>query len=1200
MMRKFLTVLLSALMMIGVIGAAAACTADPVTHTVTFLVYGGSEIDPVEVEDGQTVAKPEDPTKTGYDFVRWNYNFEEFDFSTPITSDIELDAVWVKSSDTPYTVTVFVENDDGVYEDKTADYTSILGTLAGTTDEAIDLTEKANAITAELGTDYYFDKSHEGSVFNGTIAADGSSAFALYFTRTDTPVQENVLVSYTGEITKNGWTGESTNSEFNAETLWDLSDVPAIDEVQENTATVLKIDVLNGNNRIIFEYVPEKQDWSAYDYIGFWVYNGTDKTLFARHGLHRLNADEGAPDGTTGANGSPAGVVAKEQWNFVTVDMRAFKVGGVKEVYEQNAVQKFSFEFERINSEWGEIADGSTLYLTDVRGYTFEDGQDENDALAVRLDGIVGANNLSYWTESAVPVWRAQYEAVMVGDTSYRMTKIGYLKETDTSGNKPDAENAVLFGGRLNTAEMAEKYSAYTFKVYNPNSFDIVVSGTTIKAGEIRDITIGIVVASDNGSADNNTNWFTGYRMMINPKTADGKPIAAEVVSFYIGNVYGIPWPSDYTVTFDSDGGSDIAPVTVKRGEGFTAPAAPTRTGYTFAGWYLGDAEYDFTAPVKDNITLTAHWTANTNTAYTVEVYLESASEEGVYEKSEEYSETLHGTTGAAVDLNAADGFISQLQIEGYYYNASVKENVTSGTIAADGSLVLKVYYSKVAVTMFTVTFMNDGEVYQTLSVAENSTVAKPQTDPSKQGYVFAGWQLNGADYNFETPVTADITLMAEWTPATDTRYTVSVFAWDGSAYIDVTEDERLQEVLSGLTAATGEEIDFAEASGTSKDLANFIAAELNPDLYVLDTDKGVLKGAIAADGSAKFELYFSAQQGKENLLVGADTEVTRHAGTNNSGFTTAEIAVNEIDETTKAGFDALELSDTSVLKLTITSANSLIVFDTVPQLQNWSGYDYIGFWVYNGSVSELYARTRRMAVSTYVGTSIRMHPGEWTFVVFDLHKYPVGAWDKVYDLDDVQAYAVEIEKNGNSPVIAVDSVLYFTNIRGYKYVNGESQENIVERMDEVVGVGAIADATERIANGGYAFDVSTESVDTGDGERTMTKVEYLLNVATISDAFRRNLIFPGVLNTDTRYSAYQFEVYNANDYEITILGQKIAAKTLGTITVQRVETAQGGDNAAAGWGSYYRMRWYPHDGSDVTPVGLTIYIGNIYGVPAE
>ena len=1204
MMKKVLAVLLTVLMALSITGALAACAEDEsVTHTVTFLVYGGSEIDPITVEDGKTVARPDDPVKAGYDFVQWNYNFEKFDFSTPITADIELDAVWQLSPDTPYAVTVYVENADGVYEDKTAGYSSILGTLTGTTDSAVDLTDKANAIAAELGTGYYFDKAHDGSAYTGTIAADGSSAFALYFTRAEAPADENVLISYTGELTSSGWVGEGTNSTFTTEVLWEFTGVPDVVEVEENTASILKIGVTNGNNRIMFEYVPENQDWSAYDYIGFWVYNGTDKMLFARHGMHRDHVDE--PDGSTGVNGSPAGNVERGCWNFVTVDMGAFKVGGMKEVYEANAVEKFSFEFERNNNEWGEIADGSTLYITDVRGYNYDAAQDDDENLVVRMDGVVGPNNLAYWTESAAPVWTSKYEEVTVSGTAYRMTKVEYHKETATTGNKPDAENAVLFGGRLNTEEMADRYSAYTFKVYNPNTFDVVIAETTIPAGQIKEITISIVVGTSNDSADGSKNWFTSYRMMINPKTTDGKPIAAEGVSLYLGNVYGIPLPDSYTVSFDSDGGTDVADMDVARGEGFTAPTAPTKTGYTFAGWYLGDVQYNFEIPVTGDLTLKAKWTPNTDTKYTVEVYLENAEQDGVYEKSTEHSKTLTGTTGASIDLNAAGGFIATLQIEGWHYDSAVKENVVTGVIAADGSLVLKVYYSKDDPVMYTVTFMNGEEQFGTpVSVSANSTVAQPSSEPEKQGYIFDGWYTDAAcgqadKFDFKTPITENTVLYAGWKPAENTAYSVRVFAWDGSAYPEVTEDDRLTDILAELTAATEEEIDFAAQEGEYKTLADQIAAALGA-LYELNKEKGTLKGTVAADGSTQFELYFSAKEGMENLLVAVDTSVERHAGTNNTGFETEEIAVSSIDETAKAGFDTLGLSDTDVLKLTITSAHNMIVFNTVPQLQNWSGYDYIGFWVYNGSASEMYARTRRMAVSTYVGTSVRMHPGEWTFVMFDLHKYPVGAWDQVYDLDGVKEYAIEFEKNGNSSAIAVDSVFYFSSIRGYKYVNGASEENVVERMDEVVGVGAIADATERIAGGGYAFDVSLEKVNTGDGERSMTKVEYLLNVkdAAVNDNFRRNLIFPGVLNTDTRYSAYRFDVYNANDYEITILGQKIAAKTTQQITVQCVKTEQSGDNASAGWGSYYRMRWYPHDGNDVTPKGLTIYIGNIYGVP--
>ncbi len=67
--------------------------------------------------------------------------------------------------------------------------------------------------------------------------------------------------------------------------------------------------------------------------------------------------------------------------------------------------------------------------------------------------------------------------------------------------------------------------------------------------------------------------------------------------------------PHEYVVSYDSKGGSDVPSETVKEGEKATKPADPTREGFDFDGWYLGDEKYDFAAPVTSDITLTAKWT---------------------------------------------------------------------------------------------------------------------------------------------------------------------------------------------------------------------------------------------------------------------------------------------------------------------------------------------------------------------------------------------------------------------------------------------------------------------------------------------------------------------------------------------------------------------------------------------------------------
>ena len=49
-----------------------------------------------------------------------------------------------------------------------------------------------------------------------------------------------------------------------------------------------------------------------------------------------------------------------------------------------------------------------------------------------------------------------------------------------------------------------------------------------------------------------------------------------------------------YTVTFDSDGGSEVDSQSVENGKKATEPTAPTKDGYTFAGWYLDDEKWSF------------------------------------------------------------------------------------------------------------------------------------------------------------------------------------------------------------------------------------------------------------------------------------------------------------------------------------------------------------------------------------------------------------------------------------------------------------------------------------------------------------------------------------------------------------------------------------------------------------------------------
>ena len=88
----------------------------------------------------------------------------------------------------------------------------------------------------------------------------------------------------------------------------------------------------------------------------------------------------------------------------------------------------------------------------------------------------------------------------------------------------------------------------------------------------------------------------------VDPDPTDPDPVDPE------------PTPVTYTVTFNSNGGSAVAKQTIQNGNWATKPANPTRSGYTFAGWYADSAltfAFNFSTAITKNITLYAKWTKN-------------------------------------------------------------------------------------------------------------------------------------------------------------------------------------------------------------------------------------------------------------------------------------------------------------------------------------------------------------------------------------------------------------------------------------------------------------------------------------------------------------------------------------------------------------------------------------------------------------
>lgn len=225
-----------------------------------------------------------------------------------------------------------------------------------------------------------------------------------------------------------------------------------------------------------------------------------------------------------------------------------------------------------------------------------------------------------------------------------------------------------------------------------------------------------------------------------------------------------------YTVTFNSYGGTPVPPAQeVEYGLTATEPAtAPTKTGYTFDGWYLGDEKYDFSDAVEQNITLYANWEKN---IYTV-TYTDGVDGEEVF-ADQTYRVPFEDTTPAFKGTKTRAGYVfagwkpevAEKVTENATYAAQWKEDKNHNGIPDEND------------DKYTVTYtdgVNNEEVFADQVYGDLlSGTATPafKGNPTRDGYVFDGWKPA-----FSDTVTGNVTYVAQWTARTDLSYTVHYY----------------------------------------------------------------------------------------------------------------------------------------------------------------------------------------------------------------------------------------------------------------------------------------------------------------------------------------------------------------------------------------------------------------------------------------
>ena len=248
----------------------------------------------------------------------------------------------------------------------------------------------------------------------------------------------------------------------------------------------------------------------------------------------------------------------------------------------------------------------------------------------------------------------------------------------------------------------------------------------------------------------------TGYTQ-VGWATTDGGEMVYGFDDVYTKNealtLYPVWNTNKYTITFDTNGGSEIAPITQDYGTAITAPANPTRKGYTFKGW---DKEIPKTMPAE-NMTVKAQWEIN---QYTISFDTNGGSE--IAPITQDYGTKIT----APADPTR----------KGYTFKGWDKE--IPKTMPAE-NMTVKAQWE---INQYTITFDTNGGSEIAPITQDYGTAITAPADPTRKGYTFKGWDKEIP----ETMPAENMTVKAQWEI---NQYTIAFVTNGGSEIAPITQD---------------------------------------------------------------------------------------------------------------------------------------------------------------------------------------------------------------------------------------------------------------------------------------------------------------------------------------------------------------------------------------------------------------------------
>ena len=729
---------------------AAVKGLEKMTYNATFYV-DGEEYRVVPTKVGEQIVAPEAPSKQGYTFTGWTP-----EVGTMGIEDVSFNAVF-SAGTVAYTVETYVMDVTGNYGD------AAIENKSATTGETVSVTPEARegfSVAAE-------------SVLSGEVKADGSLVLKVYYSRNQykltvdgnvTNVYYGAAISVAEPAAREGYTFAGWDRDV-PETM-PASDVTLVSQWNENDADYTAYNAAK-------TAAEAKQAEANFDKTYTAESRQALADALAKDVSGRKYTQQGEVDAAAKAINDA--VTALELMTYKAtfyVDGAEYKVVTAKvgeAIAKPDDPSKTGYVFTGWDPEVGtmgteDISFNAKFSAGEV-SYTVE-------TYVMGLDGQYGAadsKNVAATTGAEITLTPDAREGFTVAGESVLTGKVEadsslvlkvYYSRNQYKLTVDGVESDVYFGAALEIADPAPR-EGYTFTGWSPavpatmpaedltlvsqwseNGADYTAYNTAVKAAHAKqaesDYTARYTEASRNALAEALAEDVSG-KLYSEQGVVDAATTA-------INNAVAALELMTYNAIFNIDG-VECAKVPTKVGEQIVAPADPTKEGYTFAGWrpsvgVMGTADATFEAV----------FTAAGNTAYTVNTYVMGT--DGVY--GEPTSDTLTGTTGSTAT------FVPETR-EGF--TVDNEKSVLSGEIAADGSLVLKVFYSR---NQYTLTA--EGVAY-TFYYGAAVSVA----DPVKEHYTFAGWDPELP----ETMPAHDVTVAAKWTEdgADYTAYNAAVAA---------------------------------------------------------------------------------------------------------------------------------------------------------------------------------------------------------------------------------------------------------------------------------------------------------------------------------------------------------------------------------------------------------------------------------------